>query len=141
MAKKIKSESDRVGTYLCFLLRHKPEAAGLSVDRYGYAKVDELIETVNRDGRYYLDRQILNEIVQTDSKKRYMWNDDQTKIRACQGHSFPVDLALAPKRPPDLFIPWDGRTLSGFDSANGAEKGRTDVCSSFSRHGDCCQSR
>ncbi len=102
MAKKERSETDKLGPYLCFLLRHQPEAAGLSLDRYGYAVIEELIEAVNQSGKYTLDRALLAKVVSEDEKGRYMYDETGTKLRACQGHSIPVELELTPVAPPEL---------------------------------------
>ena len=44
----------------------------------------------------------LEEIVRTDDKQRYSFNDDKTKIRANQGHSIPVDVEFVACEPPEL---------------------------------------
>ena len=49
---------------------------------------------------------ILEEIVSSDEKQRYSFNDDKTKIRANQGHSIQVDVELEEKEPP--MILWHG---------------------------------
>lgn len=90
--------------FLCLILRHKPEVIGITVDRHGWADVDELIRGVNR--KYPFDRELLEEIVRTDAKQRYTFDEDGTKIRANQGHSLPVDLELAPLEPPPVL--WHG---------------------------------
>ena len=38
--------------------------------------------------------EMLEELVSTDEKKRYSFNDDKTLIRANQGHSILVDVEL-----------------------------------------------
>ena len=43
----------------------------------------------------------LEEIVRTDGKQRYSFNEDHTLIRANQGHSIPVDVELKEAVPPD----------------------------------------
>jgi putative RNA 2'-phosphotransferase len=43
---------------------------------------------------------ILEEIVRTDEKQRYSFNEDKTLIRANQGHSIPVDVELDEAEPP-----------------------------------------
>jgi len=48
----------------------------------------------------------LEEIVRTDEKQRYSFNEDFTLIRANQGHSIPVDVELEEKTPPDIL--WHG---------------------------------
>jgi len=43
---------------------------------------------------------MLREIVGTDEKGRYGFNEDRTKIRANQGHSVTVEVELEAKSPP-----------------------------------------
>lgn len=88
--------------FLSLVLRHKPQAAGITVDEHGWADVTELINGVNSTGKYHLDENILQEIVLTDSKQRYSYSSDKRKIRANQGHSIPVDVELKAKVPPSV---------------------------------------
>lgn len=90
----------KVGKFLSLILRHQPEAIGISLDEHGWANVDELINGVNRTGKYQLDRDILEEIVRSNNKQRYSFNEDHQLIRANQGHSIPVDVELEQKTPP-----------------------------------------
>ena len=92
----------KLSIFISLLLRHKPEVIGLTLDPHGWAAVDELLEKINVSGRYHIDRAILDEIVRTDSKQRYSFSDDGTKIRANQGHSIPVDVELEKAVPPAL---------------------------------------
>ncbi len=55
--------------------------------------------------------QMLEEIVRTDSKQRYSFNEDKTLIRANQGHSIQVDVELEQKTPPDVLMAWNGRSM------------------------------
>lgn len=75
--------------YLCYLLRHHPEEADLTMDRHGWVAVDDLIRGVNRRGKYKLDRETLEEIVAQDEKGRYRFNEGHDRIKCCQGHSIP----------------------------------------------------
>lgn len=88
-----------VSIYLSLILRHKPEQAGIKLDKNGWAKVDELIKGVRV--KYPLDMETLEEIVATDNKQRYSFNEDHTLIRANQGHSIPVDVELEKLEPPE----------------------------------------
>ena len=90
----------RTSRYLCRLLRHHPEAAGIILDAHGWADVEELIAKVNPT--HPLDRALLEEIVRTDNKQRYSFNADHSKIRANQGHSIPVDVDLEEAEPPEI---------------------------------------
>lgn len=92
-----------VSKFISLVLRHKPEEANLVLDKYGYAQVDELVAYLNKkySGFTVTD---LDTIVETDDKQRYSYNNDHTKIRAVQGHSFPVDLGLEAQQPPLLLF-------------------------------------
>ena len=90
----------RVGRYLCLILRHKPEAAGITLDEHGWADVRALLRGIA--DRYPITMEQLEEIVRTDSKTRYSFNEDKTKIRANQGHSIPVDVGLPELAPPEI---------------------------------------
>ena len=86
--------------YISLILRHKPEVIGISLDEHGWANVDELIAGIAQNNPGF-NMDILKKIVRTDEKKRYSFNDDQTLIRANQGHSIPVDVELEEKEPPE----------------------------------------
>lgn len=94
----------KLSRYISLLLRHHPEAAGITLDSHGWADVDELIEGVNKTRP--LTRAVLEQIVATDEKQRYAFNADKTRIRANQGHSIPVDVELEERKPPQLL--WHG---------------------------------
>lgn len=86
--------------YISLILRHKPETIGITLDEHGWANVDELIKGVSK--KYPINLEILENIVATDNKQRYSFNDDKTLIRANQGHSIPVDVELAIVNPPEV---------------------------------------
>lgn len=86
--------------FISLVLRHKPEAVGITLDEHGWADVNELIAGVNRTQP--LDMETLEEIVRTDEKQRYSFSGDKTLIRANQGHSIPVDVELPQSEPPEL---------------------------------------
>ncbi len=88
--------------FISLILRHKPDAIGISLDEHGWADVRDLIEGINASGKYHLDMEMLEDIVSKDDKQRYTFNDDHTLIRANQGHSIPVDVELEEVIPPDI---------------------------------------
>lgn len=81
------------GKELAFLLRHDKE---YKFDKHGWREVSDLI----KNHHYTMDE--LNEIVETNDKKRYEFSDDKKKIRARQGHSIAVDVELTETTPPDV---------------------------------------
>ena len=90
-----------LGRYMSLILRHKPEVIGITLDNHGWAKVDELIDGIRHNNPGF-DFDVLKEIVETDSKNRYSFNNDKTLIRCNQGHSIPVDVELEVKKPPKI---------------------------------------
>lgn len=90
-----------VSVYISYLLRHDPADAGLTMDSYGWVAVEELIEGVRRKG-HSMDRSLLEELVARDSKGRYRFSQDGTRIKACQGHSLDfVEPELELLEPPE----------------------------------------
>lgn len=90
----------KTSKFISLILRHRPEAIGISLDEHGWAKVDELIQGISK--RQPFSMEMLEEIVRTDKKQRYSFNEDKTLIRANQGHSIPVDVELPEKKPPRI---------------------------------------
>ena len=102
-----------ISVFISLVLRHKPEAAGITLDRNGWADVSALLKGVSGAG-YPLDMQTLEEIVATDEKGRYSFNENKTKIRANQGHSVNVDVELTEAEPPEYL--WHGTGMKSKDA-------------------------
>ena len=90
-----------ISKFLSFILRHQPEKIGIQLDANGWAEVNELIEKANKSGIQF-NRETLNHIVATNSKKRFAFNDNLDKIRASQGHSLEVELGYNNQKPPEI---------------------------------------
>lgn len=111
--KKAGSSEERLSVFLSLVLRHQPEAAGITLDEHGWADVEALIQGISGTGRP-MDMELLEDIVRTDAKGRYSFNEDRTLIRANQGHSIPVDVELTETAPPQVL--YHG-TASRFEQA------------------------
>ena len=92
--------SKETSKFISLVLRHKPEAIGISLDEHGWAGVDELIRGISKTCPLTVEE--LEEIVRSDEKHRYSFNEDHSLIRANQGHSIPVDVELKRARPPKI---------------------------------------
>ena len=92
--------NEKTSRFISMILRHKPQAIGITLDEHGWADVKELIAGVNKT--HPLNMEILEQIVAEDEKQRYSFNEDKTLIRANQGHSIPVDVELEEKAPPEV---------------------------------------
>lgn len=90
---------EALSKYMSLILRHKPEVIGISLDEHGWAEVDELIAGIAETREF--NRDILEEIVRTDEKQRYSFDETGELIRANQGHSILVDVELDEVEPPE----------------------------------------
>lgn len=93
-------DKKRIGKFLSLVLRHEPSKIGIQLDENGWADVEELISKCAHK-RVYFTKEELEEIVLTNDKKRYSFNQDKTLIRANQGHSINISLDLSPVAPPE----------------------------------------
>ena len=115
-------DKKRISKFLSLVLRHRPEYIGLHLNENGWADVDELIaksKTRNIDVLF----NELEEIVVTNDKQRFAFNNDKSKIRANQGHSVKtIDLQLEAIEPPDFL--YHGTVAKFLDSikATGLQK-------------------
>lgn len=109
MDKQLKGTSK----FISLVLRHKPEEIGLALDENGWANVTELIERMGKRGHKF-DFTTLKEIVDTNEKKRFSFNEDFTKIRANQGHTIEVDVELKATTPPAVL--YHGTAAKSVDS-------------------------
>ena len=90
---------NEISKYISLILRHKPEEIGIQLDEHGWANTDELISGISK--KYPFSFGELEEIVRTDEKQRYSFNEDKSLIRANQGHSIPLDVELEESVPPE----------------------------------------
>jgi putative RNA 2'-phosphotransferase len=86
---------------LSYLLRHRPDEAGLALDAAGWVAVDALLDALARRGEP-LSRDELVAIVAASDKQRFALSPDGARIRAQQGHSVPVELGHQEATPPPV---------------------------------------
>src|SRR6516165_9401311 len=91
----------KVSKFLSLVLRHKPEEIGLTLDDHGWADVDDLIRLANLHGNH-LTRPLVERVITNNNKKRFALSEDRQRIRANQGHSVDIDLALPSSEPPEV---------------------------------------
>lgn len=96
---KVLSETSK---FLSYVLRHEPEAIGITLDQEGWTNINSLIEAANKSGNS-IDRNLLLQVVETSEKKRFTISEDGLRIRAAQGHSTnSVAITYAEKMPPEF---------------------------------------
>lgn len=88
-----------ISKFLSFVLRHKPETINLTLEENGWISVFKLLEACADAGQKFTIKE-LREIVETNDKKRFSFNETGEKIRANQGHSTSININFEKKTPP-----------------------------------------
>ena len=88
-----------ISKLMSYALRHQSDSLGISLDENGWTDVTLLIKTIKQKHPDF-DLEKLKEIVESNDKKRFGFNDDYSKIRANQGHSVNIELELNASTPP-----------------------------------------
>lgn len=96
-------ETTRASKFLSLVLRHEPQAAGMTPDATGWVDVEALLAGCGRAG-LVISREQLDHIVDTNAKKRFEFSSDGRRIRASQGHSIRIELDYTPQAPPDMLF-------------------------------------
>jgi putative RNA 2'-phosphotransferase len=91
----MKNDTER-SRFLSLVLRHDPGKIGITLDDQGWVAVDTLLAALP----FPLEREALERLVRENDKLRFALSPDGRMIRANQGHSVTVDLALTPTSPP-----------------------------------------
>ena len=92
--------NNKISRFLSLVLRHDPNKIGIQLDEEGWIDVDRLLNQLKNHGKN-VDFDQLCEVVETNDKKRFAFNEDKTRIRANQGHSIKVDLQYEALQPPE----------------------------------------
>jgi putative RNA 2'-phosphotransferase len=95
--KKIKG----ISKGMSLVLRHKPEHIGIELDEQGWVEVKVLIEAFSKHF-FPITLAELQVVVAENDKKRFAFNEDNSKIRASQGHSIEVELGYEAQTPPEF---------------------------------------
>ena len=90
----------KVSKYLSKHLRHQPQSLGLTLQPGGWVGVEELLAACAKS-RFFISRAQLDAVVADNDKQRFSFDESGERIRANQGHSVEVDLALVAQLPPE----------------------------------------
>jgi len=90
-----------VSKYMSYLLRHRPDAAGLTLDVEGWVVLDDLLDAIRRKWPT-ADLALFERVVAENDKTRFVVDRERNLVRAAQGHSVQVDLGLPRLVPPEL---------------------------------------
>ncbi|MCE2860261.1 MAG: RNA 2'-phosphotransferase [Oxalobacteraceae bacterium] len=91
-----------VSKFLSCVLRHHPDAIGITLDLEGWTDISALIAAAAIGGKH-LDRDLIQAVVTISEKKRFAISEDGLRIRALQGHSTEdVDIEYVEQVPPEF---------------------------------------
>ncbi len=93
----------RTSKRLSYVLRHRPDSVGLTLDDAGWVDVDVLLAALAAHG-LPLTRQDLDRVVAGNDKQRFAFDGTGSRIRASQGHSLPVALGYPAEPPPAVLF-------------------------------------
>ena len=119
----------KISKFLSLILRHRPQTIGLTLDENGWADVEELIEKARVHGRT-LNLNLLSDVVANNDKKRFVFSENGTRIRASQGHSIEIDLNLEPVEPQDVLYHGTAQKYLNFIKQHLPQPSQTDSHSS-----------
>lgn len=109
----------QISKFLSLILRHQPEKIGLQLDENGWALINDVLDKSNLKFTFVE----LEEIVVTNDKQRFSFNEDKTKIRANQGHSLKtIDLDLKAQVPPEFLFHGTVERFIGSIKSKGLQK-------------------
>lgn len=93
----------KISKFLSYVLRHRPDAIGLQLDKSGWVEIDVLLVQCAAHQRPISTEELI-EVVAKNPKQRFALSGDGTKIRANQGHSVDVELSYRPQLPPEFLF-------------------------------------
>ncbi len=92
---------EQISKLLARWLRHRPDAIQLTLDKNGWANIDELLLKAAGSDIPITKEELMVAVVNND-KQRFSLSPDGLRIRAAQGHSVDVDLKLPIRNPPPV---------------------------------------
>jgi len=102
--------SVRISKMLSLMLRHRPEEFDIEVDRYGFADVQDVLAAMQEEYGA-IEMADIEAVVYDSGKQRF--EIVEGRIRARYGHSFPMELGIAPAEPPEfLYKGFDAREVN-----------------------------
>lgn len=111
----------KISKFLSLILRHQPEVVGLKLEENGWVDVKSLIEACSDYGKPFNFAE-LKSVVETNDKKRFAFNEDETKIRASQGHSLEIEIEFEKRTPPEILYHGTAEKNVGVIFAEGLKK-------------------
>lgn len=85
-----------VSKFLSYVLRHKPESIGLTLDENGWASIEEIV------AKSEFTREQIILAINHNEKQRFLIDHTTDRVRANQGHTISVDLQLKKAIPPPI---------------------------------------
>lgn len=86
---------------ISYALRHAPREYELEVDEQGWVPIEQLLDALHRTNEWRtITQEDIQQMINTSEKKRHELVDN--RIRALYGHSIPMKIIKAKRKPPDI---------------------------------------
>jgi putative RNA 2'-phosphotransferase len=118
---RLRERYAKISKYLSKHLRYQPECLGLEILPGGWVNVDTVLKSAANNG-FPISIPDLHQVVATNDKQRFAFDESGKFIRANQGHSTPVDLQLQPQNPPNILYHGSPMGVVAEILANGIDK-------------------
>ncbi|MCW3465501.1 RNA 2'-phosphotransferase [Chitinophaga nivalis] len=123
-----------ISKFLSLILRHSPDTIRLQLDTHGWADVATLLRQCHAHGKRFSFAE-LEEVVRSNDKQRFEFNEDKTRIRANQGHSLNIETDLPVTAPPEfLYHGTVGRFVGAIRNSGLQKMNRQHVHLTADRH-------
>lgn len=93
-----KDKITKIGKTLSYVLRHKPQSIGITLESNGWVDLNVLLKNIQTKIECSIEE--IKEVVATCDKQRFKISDDGKKIKANQGHSTDVKIEFEKIVPP-----------------------------------------
>ena len=91
----------KISKYLSYHLRHRPDLLDLELASGGWVETEKLMIAAEKNN-FSFSLTELKTVVEQNDKQRFSFDPTGKFIRANQGHSVAIDLALSPLTPPPI---------------------------------------
>jgi putative RNA 2'-phosphotransferase len=110
----------KISKFLSYVLRHNPQSIGLALEKNGWASVADIL----KNSKVHFSFDELKYVVENNDKKRFLFNDDFSLIKANQGHSVKVELKFEEIIPPETLYHGTAKHFLASIQQDGLLKGK-----------------
>ncbi len=106
-------QNKKISKLISYWLRHKPEDANIKLDKFGWARIEDVLTALKSNNFNFSSNQLI-ELNNSFDKVRWKIDLTKHKIKATHGHSISIEQELKPEFPNEiLYHGTASKNLSG----------------------------